>query len=148
MKNIAYIVSIFFCVLSISACNSTRSGIPKNDPFIIIEGETYTEVEYGKFITWRCKDPLEEYGKTIVEVGLVDNPELQDVGFILYDGTNVGSFTIFSRQGVDRKWSWGGEDMVDYAITINPAGDGFYFDFRGIEPGETTMSRDSYHCYQ
>lgn len=148
MKNLAFIVLISLFVLSTSACNSTRSGVQKSNPEIILDGTVYVEQEYGEFITWRCKDRIEEYGKTLIEVGLSSLPELQEVGFILFDGTNSGTFTTYSREGIAHRWSWGGEDMRDYAITINPSGDGYYFDLRAAEPGETTTSKEAYKCYQ
>ena len=50
----------------------------------------------------------------------------------------------FHIEGIDRRWDWNdGMDM----IAIGPGGDGAYFDFRRLEPGETHVQpRQQLHC--
>lgn len=50
----------------------------------------------------------------------------------------------FHIEGIDRRWDWNdGMDM----IAIGPGGDGAYFDFRLLEPGETHVQpRQQLHC--
>lgn len=50
----------------------------------------------------------------------------------------------FHIEGIDRRWDWNdGMDM----IAIGPGGDGAYFDFRRLGPGETHVQpRQQLHC--
>ena len=42
----------------------------------------------------------------------------------------------FQIEGIDRRWDW--NDGMD-SISLKPGGDGAYFNFRLLEPGETSL---------
>ena len=52
------------------------------------------------------------------------------VADVIYDA-------IFQIEGIDRRWDW--SDGMD-SISVNPGGDGAYFNFRLLAPGETLLS--------
>ena len=64
-------------------------------------------------------------------------------GFILFDGTNEGEKTIYSREGLNHRWDWGSE--LKYSFIVKPDGTGLYVDFRTAEGGSKRPD-DIYQC--
>lgn len=45
--------------------------------------------------------------------------------------------------GLDRRWDWG---EGNFSIRLNPDNRAWYFDFNGLEPGETAQSKSKFTC--
>lgn len=150
MKKITSIVLICFCVLSISACNTTRSGISKSSPSLILNGRAISDNELGNYQTWRCRDW--GYGgnlETLVEVGFLTNSIVHEevevdaslqIGFVLYEGTNIGTIADYKRSGLEHRWDWE-ENGGKYVFLVKSDGTGYYFDL-----SVSTDSREAYEC--
>ena len=59
------------------------------------------------------------------------------VAGVIYDAS-------FEIEGIDRRWDWNEFDM----IAINPGGNGGYYNFRGLEPGESAGPSQALWCLQ
>ena len=72
--------------------------------------------------------------------------------------SNVGPGTVrllgvvehdaqFRIDGLDRRWNFGdGDTAYDFAIVIEPNGDGSYYDFSRVPTGESTGPKQLYYC--
>ena len=153
-------VGLLFFITLISGCATTSTSniqqgsepalaqepiTNKERRTIVLDGEQYTENKIGDFITWGCGDFV--YSNNIlIEVGIFSAPELSGEGFILFDGSDTGELTLYWRDGIDHRWSWGGGSENEYSFTINPSGGGLYYNFSEISEGESTGPADWYSC--
>ena len=48
---------------------------------------------------------------------------------------------IYSIDGLNHRWDW-----EDFSIIIKPGGRGYYYDFSGVDAGESISFSDSYDC--
>ena len=111
-------------------------------------GETYTEDEHVKFVTWSCKDFVYATD-TLLEFGYMDMDVLSEfklMGFVLYDGGHTGEFAAHQRQGINHRWDWG--DDLNYSFVIKPDGTGLFYDFSSVQEGEGKKADDVYKCYK
>src|SRR5262245_51182613 len=89
----------------------TRAGrvITLSDPRSSEKVEL-SEDQVGGFISWGCRDYLSDDRRTIVEIGRFEAANVSDdgfiPGFILYDGSSSGEFTMYRRMGVNQRWDW------------------------------------------
>jgi hypothetical protein len=95
-------------------------------------------------MSWGCHGFVEQ-NNVLVEVGIFSYPELSGAGFILFDGGDTGNSTLYQREGINHRWSWG-PNGNDYAFIINPRGGGLYYDFSNVPDGESTMVEDLFSC--
>ena len=138
---------------------------PDSERTIILDGLELTESKPGEFPAWRCNDYIDK-GKTLIEVGIIplehfttpeyiDNDEFMDnfsriagfmgdyIGYVLYDGTNKGTWAMYRRTGLKHRWDWGEDSQ--YSFMIKPDGVGLYYDFSAVE---TKKADDVYNCYK
>lgn len=96
--------------------------------------ESFSE---GGFTSWYCRD---SYTRNIIfEFGFLTYHGT-NIGFVLYDGTDNGAFTIYYRNGLDHRWDW---DQFSFVIT--PEGEGIYYDFHNVPIGEKTTAKQVYN---
>ena len=145
LKTIAVLLGSIF-ILSLQSCSPTRhasttaSGLRN----IILGDEKYLEGEMGGFISWCGRDFV--YGGTVqVEVGYFGNPAYEGLGFILYDGGDIGQVASYRRTGLEHRWDWGPKG-TEYAFVIKTDGTGLYYDFTTVEEGKTTTAKEVYKC--
>ena len=147
---LSYLAISLMVFLILGSCGSYKSlpATTNTEPRIIIldGGDTISEIEFGGFNSWYCKDFVNG-GRTLVEVGYFGDPYLKGLGFILFDGGNKGEGTEYYRAGLDHRWNWG-PNMTDYSFIVKPDGTGLYYDFTSVPKGEITKARDVYKCYQ
>ncbi len=136
----------FVLLVSLGSCATFPSATPYGSPrTIILDGDRISESDVGRFTSWYCKD-FSYGGRTLVEVGFFGDPELQGVGFILYDGGYSGKSTSYQRRGLEHRWEWG--LIGQYVFVIKTDGLGAYYDFSTVPTGESTKPREIYKCYQ
>ncbi len=116
---------------------------------IFLEDEgPVTESEYISFETWKCHESYstESNPKTLVEVGFIN--EIENLGFILYEGTDSGTVSVYQRRGINHRWDWkdNSEKRNSYAFVIEPDGTGLFYDFSNVDVGESTNARDVFTC--
>ena len=94
---------------------------------------------------WRCYDRL-DFGKSNVLVKLARIRQQNGVSFVFGKVSVAGIThrTRFKIAGFERRWDFG--ENLNYAFVINPNGDGAYYDFSRLKPGETTTARQLYNC--
>ena len=145
-------VSALVFGLLLSGCQSlsqsfTRWNSPSSQSLrtITLSGESYTERNPGDFISWVCRDFVNE-GRTLVEVGNFAVPELNDAGFVIYDGGNSGESTHYQRKGLNLRWDWGPKGS-DFAFILEPDGTGLFYDFSNAE-GKTVKANQVFKCRQ
>ena len=110
---------------------------------IELDGKSYSEEELGPFESWVCRDHVYG-GKILVEVGRFNDPNLSNIGFVLYDGTSTGELTSYQRKGTNLRWDWG-PDGNNFAFVLKPDGIGHYFDFTKSSDG-SAESDGIYRC--
>jgi hypothetical protein len=114
------------------------------------DGSSFTESENLSFETWKCHEfySYASNPKTLVEIGIIK--ELANLGFILYDGTDSGTLTVYSRRGINHRWDWEGdwegEGGYNYSFVLQPDGTGLFYDFSNVDEGESTNARDVFTC--
>jgi hypothetical protein len=140
------IVLFVITTLSFAACADMASSTPSGPRSIILDGKTYSETDEGKFVSWRCKNFINDSG-TLVEVGTFTNSLYSGLGFILYDGGYSGESTHYGRKGLNHRWDWGPHGN-DYAFVIKPDGTGLYYDFSLAPSGEEVKANAVYKCQQ
>jgi hypothetical protein len=150
-KEVTYLMSfVLFMTLISCATNRAVDHSPTTTATgprtIILDGESFSEKEAGDFKTWNCRD-ISNRGPILVEVGLFSDPILKEFGFILYDGGNTGTITLYERTGLDHRWDWG-PNLTDYSFILKTDGTGLYYDFTTVTKGEPTTARDLYKCFQ
>lgn len=124
----------------------SEQDTPSNSRTIFLEGEAISEDDVGGFISWSCQEYLTKGTRTLVEVGYYSNPDLEGLGFILYDGGDTGESTFYSRKGLDRRWDWGQNGI--YAFIIEADGTGLYYDFSSVPDGKSKSADQLFNCYQ
>lgn len=144
MKGLQITIVMLLATLCLSSCATGPSATLFGPRSIILGAETYSEEILGKFTSWQCKDYV-EYTGTLVEVGSFDNPKLEGLGFILYDGSDSGELTNYQRKGINHRWDWG-PNGSDYAFVINPDGTGLFYDFSSAPEGELVKANGVYKC--
>ena len=76
---------------SLASCTTFPSSAPaptasaSGPRTIVLGGQTVSEANVGGFISWYCKDFVDN-DRILVEVGFFGDPTLEGLGFILYDG--------------------------------------------------------------
>jgi hypothetical protein len=128
-----------------AACASTLPTVKSGTRSISLDDTKYSEEKLGKFNSWRCRDYVHDTG-TLVEVGTFTMASLSKFGFVLYDGGNTGTFTVYQREGLNHRWDWGSEGH--FSFIIKPDGTGLYYDFSSVPSGETAKAKDVYKCAQ
>ena len=146
MNKLRIIAVSIVIVLFASSCSTVPSATPSGPRSIILNGETYSETDLGKFSSWRCNDYVYNTD-TLVEVGSFIDPDFQGSGFILYDGGYSGESTIYRRKGINHRWDWG-PNGNDYAFVIKPDGTGLFYDFSPVPEGETVKADAVYKCHR
>ena len=148
METTAYCSSLLGLVLLLSACASTPTATTpttatthQGPRIIVLSGTQVSEETHGKFISWGCRDYADS-GRILVELGRFLDPELNLLGFVLYDGGDSGSGTNYHRTGINHRWDWGGPNGSDYAFIIKPDGTGLYYDFSNVSKGTETKAND------
>ena len=128
--------------------------VSRNNIDLTIGNTTINTTEIGGVDVYECTS----YGgsKPVVIVG--DYPEIDNIGFVLFDGTKKGLPTLSKRRGLDKRWVWGDDFMdpdnlsedskLQYMIVISPNGGGMYYDFTGVEEGEGTSPKMMFSCDQ
>jgi hypothetical protein len=143
MKKITTNIAILSSTLLLASCMQPPTK-PSGPRTIVLNNQTYNEAELGKFTSWICNDGDDEKG-TLIEVGIFSNPDLQNSGFILFDGGYKGDLTKFRREGVNSRWDWG-PNKTDYAFITKPDGTGFYYDFSSTIEGGVANAPGDYEC--
>ena len=147
MKNTLKLIIGVALITSVVSCSTTQS---LNNPpsasisgprTIVIGGDSITEQESGGFETWICWDYFNG-GPVVVEVGYFG--ELEEIGFVLYEGGYSGEPTLHQRTGLEHRWDWGYE--ANYSFIVKPDGTGLYYDFSLVPDGATTKAKDLYKC--
>ena len=114
---------------------------------ILANGREYKEESTGKFSSWLC---VAYTGAGLpVELGYFDNPKMDDVGFVLFDGGDSGKSTRYQRSGINERWDWGWNEARGaylYAFIIKPNGTGLYYDFTTALNGPKDYPDDVYDC--
>lgn len=122
------------------------SANPDGPRTIILNGNVFTKDGDSDFIAWRCVDFIDG-GRTLTEFGYFTQPQLQGVGFVLYDGGYVGELTHYQRAGIDHRWDWG-PNRSDFTFVISPDGTGLFYNFTNVSPGESIRPNRVFRCYQ
>ena len=144
------IVAIALVLAGCASMGPAPSATPNGPRTIILDGEQISESPDDKFITWRCADFIDDWGSTLVEVGIIPS-EVFDItgigiGFVLFDNGYTGKGAIYHRDGLVHTWRWG--DDASYQFNIKMDSTGLFYDFRGVEEGQAQKPRELFKCYK
>ena len=151
MKNRIKLLIIFLFLVSLWSCTShkpmvTLASLNHTGPrTLVLDGDTISENEAGGFKCWYCKDFFKG-GPIIVELGLFGDPQLQNIGFVLYDNSYKGEITRYKRAGLKHRWDCG--DDQEFSFILKTDGTGAYHDFTGVPENESTKPNAIYKCNQ
>ena len=137
-------------VLVISACTPAayrpKSATGPDGPrAIVLDGDTISEKDVGRFRSWYCIDYLRR-GPIVVELGYFSDPDLETTGFLLYYGTFQGERVLFERDGRHFRWDFG-PNLNDYAFVIHKKM-GIYYDFSEVEDDQAVEPGRYFKCYK
>jgi hypothetical protein len=103
------IISTLLITLFIASCETIPSepsaapsastpAAPSGLRSIVLGDQTFSEEQFGKFVSWRCGDfhDYNSLGDTLVEVGSFANSEIKGMGFVLYDNSYSGVPVLYS----------------------------------------------------
>jgi len=147
------ILSLGLSALLVTACSHFQQGTMFGPKKLILGGIEYSETNFGKFTSWRCRSYIQN-SSIHVEAGRFSDPDLLSVGFILYDGGNTGVLANYRRHGLNHRWDWGLGDSTasllntKFTFMIKPDGTGLYYDFSATPDGESKKADDVYKCSQ
>ena len=132
-------------LVALSGCASFPLPSSQGPRVVTLNGTPYNEEKAGKLTSWVCRDFINE-GKILVEVGTFSAPELNDVGFVIYDGGDSGEATHYERKGINLRWDWGTKGP-DFSFVLKPDGTGLFYDFSNAR-GETIKANQVFKCRQ
>ena len=113
---------------------------------ITVDGKEVSEADAGEFTSWVCQDYLQR-GNIVVEAGFFNHPQLDGVGFVLYDGGNTGELASYKRAGLLHRWDWGWNDTrYVYSFLIKPDGTGLFYDFSSAIDGYMEKADNIFRC--
>ena len=142
---------LIFIVLGLASASTTPPSRPSSvtttgPRTIILDDKKYSENDVGGFISWFCYDFVYEEKGVLLEVGFFGDPDFKNLGYILYDGSYTGEFTLYVRTGIEHRWDWGTDGQ--YSFVIKADGTGLYYDFTNVEKGQSTKPKDVFKCYR
>lgn len=148
--NIIITLTIAALLSGCASMGPAPSATPNGPRTIILDGEQISESLDRKFITWRCADFIDDWGPTLVEVGIIPSTEFDikgiGLGFVLFDNGYIGRKAIYHRDGLVHTWIWG--DDFSYQFNIKTDSTGLFYDFGGAEGGEVRKPREIFKCYK
>ena len=90
--------------------------------------------------SWRCFDRF-DFDKTELLLTLARyQGEWSEYGVVTLSGVEPIT-TLFGIKGFKRRWDWD-----QYAVIVEPNGDGHYYDFSTTPDGETIPASMSFQC--
>ena len=146
---------IFFLLLGLSGCITTQeNGISYKTKtnLNLSQNKIKDDVIEYKFIQWKCYKSswLNKYKELIYVVGYF--PEFQKfdknnrIGMSFLNNSKSKKLAIYSRQGVQHYWDWGGENFNNYRIIIHPSGNGWLYNFENRKSNEQKSPKQTYDC--
>lgn len=108
----------------------------------LVNGVSIAVNDLGGITSWVCRDYIDE-GRILIETGFYNDPKSVGFGFVLFDGSDSGTFTSHGRDGINHRWNWG-PNGNSYAFIIKPDGTGLYYEFMGKKTAE--KASDIFKC--
>ncbi len=149
-----YFIGLIGALVTIASCvtypASSTSKIASLRTIILNETDTIMETDFGGINTWKCKDFVNG-GSTLVELGNFKSPDMEGIGFVLYDGKNRGDETVYRREGLNHRWDWGldkSDNSYNYSFVIKSDGTGLFYNFSKSSSGNTVKADDVFMCRQ
>lgn len=94
---------------------------------------------------WRCYGLLDIiFEKTVLVKATRIQKNGLDIGFGEVSVAGITYRAQFRVAGFIRRWNFG--DSLNYAFMIDPEGNGGYYDFSQLKPGEKTSASRTYYC--
>ena len=94
---------------------------------------------------WECREFSEDYGKILIKLWRINGMK-EGFGYLEYAGVSFPA--LFKLDGLSLRWNWelDQDDMWDYSFVVKPDGTGLFYDFSGVEKGDSTRATDLYTC--
>jgi len=135
----------------LAGCGS-QDTVPEGPRTILLNGieEPLTENEDVSFETWMCYE-LRNANRVLLEVGILKG--FEGVGFILFNGTNRGTATFYSKnntlEGIEHRWAWelNQEGTYDYEFILNTGSNGLFYSHGTAEEANSANPR-IFKCQQ
>ena len=109
-------------------------------------------IEEYEFIQWKCYKSqwLMKYKELILTVGYFTEfkkfNQNNRIGMLLLNKTKSKKLTVYSKQGVQHYWNWGGTNYNNLQLIIHPSGNGWLYDFENKKLNEEQSPKESYDC--
>jgi len=147
MRTRAIMLAASLCVAGCALQPASKLSTTTPRVFSLNDREV-SEADTGGVTSWVCRNYIEG-GKIVVEVGYFNDPQLNSVGFVLYDGKNSGVLASYGRAGLLHRWDWEWNDnrnAYTYSFLIRPDGTGLYYDFSTATDGHKDKADDIFKC--
>ena len=69
-----------------------------------------------------------------------------EFGMMDLKSTSKQLLAFYRLKGVQHSFMWGGKNFMDYSITINSSGRGYFYNFEGAKQGESRNSTETFDC--
>lgn len=116
------------------------------------QNKLINHVEEYEFIQWKCYKShwLIKYKQLILTVGYFTEfkkfNQNNRIGMLLLNETKLKKLAVYSKQGVQHYWNWGGPNYNNLQLIIHPSGNGWLYDFENKKLNKKQNPKESYDC--
>ena len=129
---LARLVFIFFPILlAVSACQ-----------YVMRDSNSAPPGQGAKIVAvWKCSDFVNPIDKTTI----VTLTQFDD-GYGTVQAAGKTTYTVFSIEGLDRRWDWEWDNVngYRYSILLNPNGAAIYYDF--VDASGSAKPKQFFKC--
>ena len=109
--------------------------------------QNHEEKKDFPFIEWSCNT---FFGNTaVLKIGYFPDTKKDDdysLGALTLETDNDIKLAVHRINGIEDKFSWGGEGLSKYVLIIKPNNTAYYYDFTDAKSGELRESKDMLKC--
>lgn len=102
---------------------------------VLYQENTFNKLNHSK----KDKDIVNEFLKIFSQSGM-------EFGMMDLKSTSKQLLAFYRLKGVQHSFMWGGKNFMDYSITINSSGRGYFYNFEGAKQGESRNSTETFDC--
>ena len=133
--------------------NEVSNKVTNNQTKIDLSQNKFkNNIEKYKVIQWKCYKShwLTKYKQLLLTVEYFPEFKKFDqnsrIGTLLLNDTKSRKLAVYSQQGVQHYWDWGGVNFNNYQVIIHPSGNGWFYDFENKKTSKEQSPKESYDC--
>ena len=147
---------IWLILFGLSGCITSKekkvvsNKVTNNQTIIDLSQNKFkNNIEKYKVIQWKCYKShwLTKYKQLLLTVEYFPEFKKFDqnsrIGMLLLNNTKSKKLAVYSQQGVQHYWDWGGVNFNNYQIIIHPSGNGWFYDFENKKSNEEQSPKET-----